>query len=278
MEKRSVDVVIISDIHLGTYGCRAKELVAYLKSIVPSILILNGDIIDGWQFSKHYFPSSHMDVIKEILNLMTKGTRVFYITGNHDELLRRYTDFQLNNFTLTDKLVLEIDNKMTWIFHGDVFDNATKGTAKIFAKLGSKGYAMLIVFNRFINFILSLIGRDRISISKKIMESVNKAMIKINDFETMAAELAITKKYVYVICGHIHQPQKRIIKTSEGEVTYLNSGDWVEHLTALEYYERQWKIFAYEEKDFHHPDRNQLTEPLTVVTDEISIYINSLTT
>jgi len=122
MEKRALDVVVISDVHLGTYGCRAKELVAYLKSIHPNILILNGDIIDGWQFTKRYFPASHMAVIKEILNLITKGTRVFYITGNHDELLRRYADFQLSHFTLTDKLVLEIDNKMTWIFHGDVFD------------------------------------------------------------------------------------------------------------------------------------------------------------
>ena len=118
MEKRNVDVVVISDVHLGTYGCKAKELVAYLKSITPSLLILNGDIIDGWQFSKRYFPAAHMAVIKEVLNLMMKqGTRVFYITGNHDEQMRRYTDFQLGNFTLTDKLVLEINNKMTWIFH-----------------------------------------------------------------------------------------------------------------------------------------------------------------
>lgn len=108
-----------------------------------------------------------MAVIKEILNLMMKGTRVFYITGNHDEQLRKYTDFQLSNFTLTDKLVLEINNKMTWIFHGDVFDNTTKGGAKFLAKLGSNGYGMLILFNRFINSMLRLIGRERISISKR---------------------------------------------------------------------------------------------------------------
>ena len=276
MEKRSVDVVVISDVHLGTYGCRAKELTAYLKSISPSILILNGDIIDGWQFSKRYFPGAHMSVIKEILNLMTNGTRVFYITGNHDELLRRYADFQLSNFTLTDKLVLEIDHKMTWIFHGDVFDNATKGSAKIFAKLGSNGYEMLILFNRFINFLLKAVGRERVSISKRVMAGVNKAMSKINDFETIAAELAIAKKYEYVICGHIHQPQKRIVETAGGKVTYLNSGDWVEHLTSLEYCQKEWKIFEYDEKDFHHSIINDSNAPVTVVTDEISIYINSL--
>lgn len=276
MEKRPVDVIVISDVHLGTYGCRAKELTAYLKSISPSILILNGDIIDGWQFSKRYFPAAHMSVIKEILNLMTKGTRVFYITGNHDELLRRYADFQLSNFTLTDKLVLEIDHKMTWIFHGDVFDNATKGSAKTLAKLGSSGYEMLILFNRFINFLLKTIGRERVSISKRVMAGVNKAMSKINDFETIAAELAIAKKYEYVICGHIHQPQKRIVETPEGKVTYLNSGDWVEHLTSLEYYQKEWKIFEYNEKDFHHSVISDSNAPVTVVTDEISIYINSL--
>lgn len=278
MEKRPVDVVVISDVHLGTYGCHAKELVAYLKSIAPSILILNGDIIDGWQFSKRYFPAAHMSVIKEVLNLMTKGTRVFYITGNHDELLRRYADFQLSNFTLTDKLVLEIDNKMTWIFHGDVFDNATKGSAKILARLGSSGYELLILFNRFVNFLLKAAGKERVSISKRVMAGVNKAMSKINDFETIAAELAISKNYAYVICGHIHQPQMKVVETAQGKVTYLNSGDWVEHLTSLEYYQKEWKMFEYDEKNFHHPASNESNAPITVITDEISIYINSLAT
>lgn len=276
MVKRSIDVVVISDLHLGTYGCRAKELVAYLKSISPNILILNGDIIDGWQFSKSYFPTMHMAVIKEILNLMMKqGTRVFYITGNHDEQLRRYTDFQLSNFTLTDKLVLEIDNKMTWIFHGDVFDNTSKGAARFLAKLGSNGYAMLILFNRLINFILKAFGRERASISKRVMAGVNKVVSKINDFEQIAAELAIEKKYDYVICGHIHQPQQRIIENDQGKVTYLNSGDWVEHLTSLEYLHHQWKIFTYDEKDFEHSRISMKMDPV-VVTDEISFYINSL--
>jgi len=274
MEKRSVDVVVISDVHLGTYGCRAKELVAYLKSISPNILILNGDIIDGWQFSKSYFPASHMAVIKEILNLMMRGTRVFYITGNHDEQLRRYTDFHLSNFTLSDKLVLEINNKMTWIFHGDVFDNTTKGGAKFLARLGSNGYAMLIQLNRFINFFLKAMGRDRVSFSKRIMAGVNK-MSKVHDFEQIAAELAIEKKFDYVICGHIHQPQQRTVETENGKVTYLNSGDWVEHLTSLEYHHSEWKIFTYDEKDFQHSAIDMKANP-TVITDEISFFINSL--
>ncbi|WEK36406.1 MAG: UDP-2,3-diacylglucosamine diphosphatase [Candidatus Pseudobacter hemicellulosilyticus] len=275
MEKRSVDVVVISDVHLGTYGCRAKELTAYLKSISPNILILNGDIIDCWQFSKRYFPAAHMAVIKEVLNLMMNGTRVFYITGNHDEQMRRYTDFNLSNFTLTDKLVLEIDNKMTWIFHGDVFDNTTRGGAKFIAKLGSHGYAALILFNRLINNCLKAFGREKLSISKKVMAEVNKAA-KVNKFENIAAELAIEKKYDYVICGHIHQPQKRIVANDKGHVIYLNSGDWVEHLTALEYHHNEWTIFEYDETQFQHVPAVDKKMPLNVLTDEISFYINSL--
>jgi UDP-2,3-diacylglucosamine pyrophosphatase LpxH len=276
MEKRSVDVVVISDVHLGTYGCRAKELVNYLKSITPNILILNGDIIDGWQFTKRYFPVAHMMVIKEIIQLITNGTRVFYITGNHDEMMRRYTDIQMGNFALTDKLVLEIDNKMTWIFHGDVFDHTTKGGAKFLAKLGSSGYNLLIRFNRFINFILVALGRERVSISKKVMAGVNKAVSKINDFELIAAELAIEKKYDYVICGHIHQPQKKIVETKDGKVTYLNSGDWIEHCTALEYHQSEWTIFEYNEKDFPVTQTIEMKPSISVLTDEINFYINSL--
>lgn len=276
MEKRPVDVVVLSDVHLGTYGCRAKELVSYLKSITPNILILNGDIIDGWQFTKRYFPVAHMMVIKEIIQFITNGTRVFYITGNHDEMMRRYTDIQMGNFTLTDKLVLEIDGKMTWIFHGDVFDNTTKGGARILAKLGSSGYNLLIRFNRFVNFILTALGRERVSISKRVMAGVNKAVSKINDFELIAAELAIEKKYDYVICGHIHQPQKKVVETRNGAVTYLNSGDWVEHLTALEYCQNEWSIFEYNEKDFPVTQTIEMKPSISVLTDEINFYINSL--
>lgn len=276
MEKRSVDVVVLSDIHLGTYGCRAKELVNYLRSISPNILILNGDIIDGWQFSKRYFPVAHIMVIKEVIQCLTNGTRVFYITGNHDEMMRRYTDIQVGNFTLTDKLVLEIDNQMTWIFHGDVFDNTTKGSARILAKLGSSGYQLLIRFNRLINFILNLFGRERVSISKRVMAGVNKAVAKVNDFEQIAAELAIEKKYDYVICGHIHQPQKRVIENKDGKVTYLNSGDWVEHLTALEYQHNEWTIFEYDEKRFPATQTVEMKPSLSVMTDEINFYLNSL--
>lgn len=245
MNKRAVNVVVISDVHLGTYGSRAKELLTYLRSVTTPLLILNGDIIDMWQFSKRYFPSSHLLVIREIINMIAAGTRVVYITGNHDETLRRYTDLSLGKFQLTDKLLIEIDGKMHWFFHGDAFDISTKNSARFWAKMGSNGYAVLLAFNRLINKGLELIGREKFSLSARVMNKVNKAIIRINDFETIAAELAIEKKYDYVICGHIHQPQIRKISNQHGEVTYLNSGDWIENLTALEYSNNKWQIYTY---------------------------------
>ncbi len=276
MEKRSVDVVVLSDLHLGTYGCHASEIINYLRSISPQMLILNGDIIDIWQFSKHYFPAAHFGVIKEIVNMMSKGTRVIYITGNHDETLRRYSDIEVGNFQLTDKLVIEINNKMTWVFHGDVFDNTTKGSAKILAKLGSSGYGFLILLNRFINRCLKFFGRERISLSKKVMEGVNKAVTQINDFEMTAAELAIENKYDYVICGHIHQPAKRMVTNEKGSVMYLNSGDWMEHLTALEYHNNDWHIYTYDAAAFENNKVEHEKPVLNVVSSEVHFYINSL--
>jgi len=277
MQKRCVDVVVLSDLHLGTYGCHAREIVTYLKSISPQILVLNGDVIDIWQFSRHYFPSTHLAVIKEILNLITSGTRVIYVTGNHDEMLRRYSDLQLGQFQLTDKLVIEIDHKMTWIFHGDVFDNTTKGGAKFWSRMGSNGYAVLLGFNRFINKLMKLIGRDKISLSKNVMKKVNESIVKIDEFETLIAELAIQKHYDYVICGHIHQPQKRVIANKTGNVVYLNSGDWVEHLTSLEYYQNDWHIYKYEESQMKTINVKEMSHNVTdVMTDQIAIYLHSL--
>ena len=276
MNRREIDVVVISDVHLGTYGCHAVELLSYLKSISPKLLILNGDIIDGWQFSKRYFPIAHMTVIKEVFKLLTLGTKVVYITGNHDDTLRRYSGLDLGNFMLVDKLLLEIDGKSMWIFHGDVFDNTTKGYAKILAKLGGYGYDWLILVNRFINFGLQLIGKEKISLSKKVKDGVKKAVAFINNFETTAAELAIEKKYDYVVCGHIHQPAQKTITTAKGSVIYLNSGDWIENLTSLEYSGGQWKIYSYDEKATPKQSVTVRKPELNVISDEIDLFIKSI--
>ncbi|WP_277110202.1 UDP-2,3-diacylglucosamine diphosphatase [Chryseobacterium taklimakanense] len=253
-DKRDVEIVILSDIHLGTYGCHATELVAYLKSVRPKLLILNGDIIDGWAFSKRYFPNSHMAVISEIFRMMQKDTKVIYITGNHDEFLRKYTDLSMGNLFLTDKYLLEIDGKKHWIFHGDIFDHTTKGGAKIIAKIGGIGYDWLILLNRAINWFLVSIGRQKVSLSKKIKNSVKKAVKFIADFEEKAIELAIDNHYEYVICGHIHMPSDREVVTEKGKTHYLNSGDWIENLSWLEYNEGKWSLKFFDETKFKKPE------------------------
>ena len=249
MAKREVELVVISDVHLGTYGCHAKELLNYLKSIKPDTIILNGDIIDIWQFSKSYFPESHMKVIRRIMKFITEGVRVYYLTGNHDEMLRKFDGMEMGTFHLQNKLIMELDGKKAWFFHGDVFD-VTMQHSKWLAKMGAVGYDTLILINSFVNWVLTAFGREKMSFSKKIKARFKDAVKFINSFEQTAAELAIEKGYQYVVCGHIHQAEQREISMENGRVTYLNSGDWVESLTALEYENQAWTVFKYDHKDF----------------------------
>lgn len=267
MEKRSVEIVVLSDIHLATYGCHATELVAFLKSINPKLLILNGDIIDGWAFSKKYFPNSHMAVLSEFFKMMRNGTEIIYITGNHDEFLRKYSDLTMGNLFLTDKYLLEINGTKHWFFHGDIFDHTTKGGAKIIAKIGGIGYDWLILVNNAINFVLNAFGQKKVSLSKKIKNSVKNAIKFIADFEEKAIELAIENKYEYVICGHIHQPADRVVTKEKGSVRYLNSGDWIENLSWLEYHEGSWDLHFFDESKYQKPE---------IESNDISVNIEEL--
>lgn len=251
-KKRKIDILVLSDIHLGTYGCHAKELLRYLKSINPKIVVLNGDIIDVWQFSKRYWPKSHMKVVKHLMNWIGKGKKTYYITGNHDEMLRRFAGLKMGSFSIVNKLVLDIEaNSKAWFFHGDVFD-VTMQHSKWLAKLGAIGYDSLILINRFVNFVSEKVFRKgKISLSKRIKNSVKSAVKFINHFEQTSADIGISNGYQYVICGHIHQPEIREISNSQGSITYLNSGDWIENLSALEYVAGTWSIYKYAE---HHYD------------------------
>ncbi|WP_431134308.1 UDP-2,3-diacylglucosamine diphosphatase [Psychroserpens mesophilus] len=242
--KRKIEIAVISDVHLGTYGCHAKQLLTYLNSIEPKKLILNGDIIDIWQFKKRYFPKSHLRVIKKIMDMATDGVDIIYITGNHDEMLRKFSDTKIGNISIVDKAVLELDGKKAWFFHGDVFDVSIQN-AKWLAKLGGYGYDALILLNRLVNWCLERFGKERYSLSKKIKDSVKGAVKYISDFENVAIDLAIENEYDYVICGHIHQPKILVKDNKHGKTTYLNSGDWVENFTALEYQFKRWKIYNY---------------------------------
>jgi UDP-2,3-diacylglucosamine pyrophosphatase LpxH len=248
VKKRKLDILVISDVHLGTYGCHAKELLHYLKSVKPKTVILNGDIIDIWQFSKRYWPKAHMKIIKHFLEWITKGVKIIYVTGNHDEMLRKFTGFKMGSFKIVDKIILDLHNeKKAWVFHGDVFD-VTMQHSKWLAKLGAAGYDTLILINSVVNFISEKIfKRGKVSLSKKIKNSVKSAVKFINSFEQTAADIGISNKYNYVICGHIHQPEMRIIENEEGKIIYLNSGDWIENLTALEYVNDEWSLYKFDE-------------------------------
>lgn len=242
--RRKIELLVLSDLHLGTVGCHAKELSDYLNSVDPVHLVLNGDIIDIWQFNKRFFPTAHMKVVRQILKMASQGTRVTYLTGNHDEALRRFTGMAFGSVEIKNKLLLDIDGCEAWIFHGDVFDVSMKH-ARWLAKLGAVGYDTLILLNRLVNFLRVKSGKHPISFSKKIKDSVKSAVSFINDFETTACEIAIENGYDFVVCGHIHQPGIRHFQNEHGKVTYLNSGDWIENLTALEYHQGSWTIYRH---------------------------------
>lgn len=244
MKKRTVEILVLSDLHLGSYGCRAEELLTYLRGISPGLVILNGDIIDIWAFNKKYFPKEHMRVVKKLLKWSAR-IPVYYITGNHDDALRKYSPAQLGNLRLIDQLALTIDGRRYWFFHGDIFD-VTMKNARWLAKLGGTGYDLLIRINHGVNLALRLLGKPRLSFSKKVKNSVKRAVSFIGDFERTMAEIALHDGHDAVVCGHIHQPAMRTIATSNGTIAYLNSGDWIENLSALEYNKGRWSIYLHD--------------------------------
>jgi UDP-2,3-diacylglucosamine pyrophosphatase LpxH len=248
--RRDLQIVVLSDTHLGTYGCHARELNNYLKSIRPETLILNGDILDIWQFKKSFFPNEHLAVIQQIFKLAAKGTKVYYLTGNHDDMLRKFGEVTMGTIELRNKLVFQVNGKTHWVFHGDVFDPSVHH-ARWLAKLGGKGYDMLIRINRMINVARRIVGLGPTSFSAQVKKKVKGAVKFIADFEQIAIEHAAENGYDYVLCGHIHNPQIRTVTfENQRQVTYMNSGDWIEHMTALEYNNNKWSIYKYDESDY----------------------------
>ncbi len=258
--KRNVELVVISDVHLGTSGCQAGELLKYLKSIRPKTLILNGDIIDIWQFKKRYFPKSHLKLIKHLLGLASDRCTIYYITGNHDEMFRRFTGMKVGRLKIVNDLKLELDGQTIWFFHGDVFDVVMQHS-KWLSKLGAIGYDTLVSLNMMVNWLLRQLDLNLkpVSFSKKIKESVKGAVKYINAFEGTVATAAARKGADFVVCGHIHKPEIRTIQVGQQTVNYLNSGDWIENLTSLEYNQGEWRIFNFR-NDF-------VDQPESVITD-----------
>lgn len=246
-KRRDVEILVLSDIHLGTRGCHAKELSRYLKTIKPGILILNGDIIDFWQFSKRYWPNAHMKVVKQIIGMASRGTRTYYITGNHDETLRKFAGIKVGPMEIVNKLVLTVDGKKIWFFHGDVFDVIMQ-YSKWLARAGAIGYDGLIILNTLVNRISRFLGRGKVSLSKTVKDNIKSSLRYINNFEESAARLAVKNGFDAIVCGHIHNPEIRDIPVGDAAIHYLNSGDWIENLTALEYNAKNWTIYRYNEE------------------------------
>lgn len=268
--KRKIEIAVISDVHLGTHACRAKYLLNYLNSIAPKKLILNGDIIDAWKFSEKHFPKSHLKIIKKIIDMSANGVEIIYITGNHDETLRKFSDTTIGNVSIVDKMALELDGKRAWFLHGDVFDISTK-SGKWLAQLGGYGYRLLALLNRLLNWFLEKRGKERYSLSKKIKKGATKY---IDNYESIISDLAIENGYNYVICGHIHKPKIEYKENKYGKTMYLNSGDWVENFTALEYQFKRWKLYHYNndklspffvDEDLKELDMKDLIAAITIV-------------
>jgi len=164
----------------------------------------------------------------------------------------------MGSFKIVDKLVLPVsENEKAWFFHGDVFD-VTMQHSKWLAKLGAIGYDLLILINRFVNFIsVKLLNGGKFSLSKRIKNSVKSAVKFINSFEQTAADIAITNNYDYVVCGHIHQPEIKTFSNNNGSTVYLNSGDWIENLTALEYADGKWSLYKFGETEREEMKKGQ---------------------
>jgi len=190
-----------------------------------------------------------MRVLKQILNFASKGTKVYYITGNHDEMLRKFEGLKMGNIQILNKLELDLDGKKAFFFHGDIFD-AIIIYSKWLAKIGAIFYDYLILLNALINSVTKILRLKNIPLSKKIKNNVKSAVKFINHYEKGVIQMGLHKNYDFMVCGHIHQPENRQYQVYEGKsVQYLNSGDWIENMTALEYHKKKWSIYYYV-KDF----------------------------
>jgi UDP-2,3-diacylglucosamine pyrophosphatase LpxH len=249
--------IVISDVHLGTKGAKAKEVVRFLKVNTADNLILNGDIIDGWQLKKSgEWKRKHTRFIQRILKVMSEfNTKVIYTRGNHDDFLEQFIPLRVGNLSLVRDLVYEGANgKKYLITHGDIFDSITTKFTWL-SKLGDVGYTLLLWINRIYNEYRNRKGLPYYSISQVIKSKVKSAVNFISDFEGKLVELAKSKGCQGIICGHIHQAAIK----NYGEIEYLNSGDWVESLTALvEDYQGEWSLIYFTETKKHKsPDLSE---------------------
>ncbi len=222
--------VFISDLHLGTPGCQAEELLEFLKTHPSDFLYLVGDIIDGWQLRrKWYWPQTHNDVVQKILKRARKGCRVVLVPGNHDEFARQFAGLHFGGIEVAMEAVhITACGKSLWVVHGDTFD-AVIQSAKWLAYLGDNLYEITLKLNRHLNRLRGRLGFPYWSLSAYLKHKVKSALNYVTDFEEAVAREARKRGHQGVVCGHIHRAEMRDI----GGTTYCNDGDWVESCTAL---------------------------------------------
>ncbi|MBS61841.1 UDP-2,3-diacylglucosamine diphosphatase [Salinisphaera sp.] len=224
--------VFISDAHLGTAGSQAEALSSFLKHCECENLYLVGDIIDGWRLRSTFFwPQEHTNVIRRILTKSRRGTQVYYVTGNHDDFLRKFVDYELrmgNIQIVNDAVHVTADNRKLFIIHGDLFDVVTRYHRWV-ARIGDVAYVTLLRVNRYFNNARARLGYPYFSLSAYAKHKVKSAVNFISEFEKAVAHECRRRGFDGVVCGHIHHAE---MKTIEG-VSYYNSGDWVESATAL---------------------------------------------
>ena len=270
-EKPFYHSIIISDVHLGTRDSKAKELISFLKATRCKKLILNGDIIDGWALrGKHgrWMPD-HTKLIRTMLKKIEKqGTEVIYLRGNHDDILERFLPIDFGNLQIKDEYIHETPLGKYLVVHGDGFDSVTTDYRWV-AWLGSVAYEFLLKLNRFYNRWREFRGKPFYSLSKEIKRRVKSAVSFIGRYEDQLTQLAKHRKCSGIICGHIHTPAD---KQLEGGIHYLNSGDWVESLTAvIEPVPGQFELIEFEEYMSRDNTRAVAEESKELFEDEANL-------
>ena len=236
--------IFISDVHLGSYGCQAPKLLEFLEHNTCDQLFLVGDIVDGWQMrGRVYWPKSHEKVMQHLLERAKNGTKVRYITGNHDEFLRNYGALKFDNIEIVDEYRLHNkDGRDFLVIHGDQYDVVTQ-CARWVASLGDMGYNLLLRLNVVINKIRSLLGYDYWSLSKWAKDSIKQAVSYVSDFESTVADVCHRRGFAGIVCGHIHKAANLNISG----IQYLNCGDWVESCTAIVHsHDGEFEVVAYD--------------------------------
>lgn len=259
----TVKAVFISDIHLGTPGCQATELLEFLKVYPSDYLYLVGDIIDGWQLRRSwYWPQAHNDVVQKLLRRARKGCKVFFIPGNHDEFARQFLGHSFGGIEVVPEAVHQtIDGRKFWVVHGDLFDGVIQ-CAKWLAYTGDNLYEFSLKLNRYLNSLRAKIGLPYWSLSQYLKYKVKKAVSYVTSFEEAVSQEARRQQYDGVICGHIHHAEIRDI----GGVQYCNDGDWVESRTALvEYLDGKIEL-VYWGGDTQVNKKQQDSKPITTLS------------